>query len=86
MSAWSTLPRDQGQTIETTYAPAGEAGVVRRRFDRSTPHEGATYAVAAWSTAKNAPDYAPWNGVLGCRRTWRRITEAEALALLAEAA
>jgi hypothetical protein len=86
VSAWSTPPREQGQTIHTEYSPAGEAGLVRRRLDRSVPREGYTYAVAQWSASANAPDYAPWNGVLGVRDRWRRISEAEANRLLAEEA
>lgn len=83
-AGWQTLPGDQGQMFQHSYAAGGEAGCVRRTFDASNPAAGYTYAIAAWSTAEGAPDFAPWNGILGCRATFRPITAERADAILDE--
>lgn len=78
---WYQTPRDGGQIVERHWAAAGEAGAICRIVDRATPGEAPRYTLHRWL---RGGEFAPWNGRLGVRRLGRRITEAEAEALLSE--
>ena len=78
---WHVRPQDQGQMIEVAWAAVGEAGVLRRRSDRSARET--TYSLHAW---RGGDSYEPWNGLIGCRIAGRELTAAEAEAIAMEVA
>jgi hypothetical protein len=87
---WHVRPEDQGQMIEVAWAAVGEAGVLRRRSDRSARET--TYSLHPWldvlpaGLSEDDVQWEPWNGTLGCEDEGRGLTAAAAEAIAMEVA
>lgn len=71
--AYHVCPQDQGQIVTASWADAGSQGCIRRIYDASD--RTASYSLHKWLVSG---EFEPWNGIIGCAKRGRRITEAEA--------
>lgn len=83
MATFHVPPQNQGQIIETSFAPSAD-GLVMRVFDRS---DGSEYFRLAKWTAKLErwfESVGPWNEEPPSVRWGKKLTKAQALRLLRE--